>query len=134
MFDSVQTATAGDTLGSAEGQFSLSLHFTWFTCAIILQLATFFVQKLPMCVLIDKHWGPFFLQIFQTPYTIQYLAKILLINNIIQVTIITLWEPASQCFHCDFCIFTISLFKFFINILADVINGGWWHLTILLCS
>lgn len=45
MLDSVQTGTAGDTLGSAEGQFSLNLHFTWFTCAIMVQLATFFVQK-----------------------------------------------------------------------------------------
>lgn len=108
-FNTVQTATANDPLGPAEGQFCMSvwtciLHspnvqwkYDWhlsvhkwpmFALTVMQVLGTIFF------FLISKAWA-------QTEYSV----TIPLINNIIQV--ITLWEPASQHFHCDFCIFIL---------------------------
>lgn len=100
-FNTVQTATANNPLGPAEGQFCMSM-------CNILQMYSLIGTFLYTCVLTDTQvLETIFTFSSQKPRAYRIFSSDPPINNIIQV--ITLWEPASQHFLCDYCIFNISV-------------------------
>lgn len=140
-FNTVQTATTNNPLGPAEGQFCMSVYvLVFYTVQMYSESMTgtsLYTNDRCECSLAC-------ISLLKSLRTHEYSATNPSINNIIQV--ITLWEPASQHFLCDYCIFNTlvhsnscilpSVLTYLINTeiktnVTNALNKGWWHLTVL---
>lgn len=137
-FNTVQTATANNPLGPAEGQFCMSM-------CNILQMYSLIGTFLYTCVLTDTQvLETIFTFSSQKPRAYRIFSNDPPINNIIQV--ITLWEPASQHFlwllyiqyfgslqllHSSCAVTFFSIHTEIKTNVTNALNRGRWHLKVL---